>query len=460
MGNWQSVFWPRLLGYLVSAGVILLEAGTGRWQVWLLLGWLLSLPPSYLWLQRSPLRHGLNAAENLLVPLAALALGLPALLICALAFSLLLAQLSMGGLRRALTALGLMCTGLVPALALTGWPGWTGSPVAAIAAALSVALYALCLAALTHWQHRRLQRARQQLAGQARQHAELAERLARYLPPAVHRASFDAPDGTLQRSRRRWLTVCFMDLAGFTARTEHLDSEDVVSFLNELYALIAEAALKTGGTLDKFIGDAAMVFYGEPTSAGRSADAAACLQMAVEVRQRLAALQRNDDEHGRIAASLALRVGIHSGWCTVGTLGKRARLDYTVIGTTVNLASRLEALAAPDEILLSADTAALLTDQRHCLESLGETAVKGLSRPVETFRYRPELPRPLRWQRPGLQLELDPTRADLAELERLLEEVRGRCRQGLVPCHKARVDPVRGPGYGARRLRENATADG
>lgn len=426
MNDWQNVFWPRFLGYAASCIVILVETGVGRWEVWAFLGWLLSLPPALLWLRSPVLRRWLGWCENLLVPLTAFALALPGALIAALAFALLLGQLGMAGVRRAAVAALLMATGLIPAVLLAGWPVWVGSALAAGMAGIFVACYALYLAALANWQRRRLVAIRQRLAGQARRHAELADRLARYLPPAVYRVAFDQVAGPVQRSQRRWLTVCFIDLVGFTAKTEHLDSEDVVGFLDEFYALIADAAMTEGGTLDKFIGDAAMVFFGEPQSDGREADAAACLRMALQIRRRFAVLQRAHG-HGRIAAALALRMGMHSGWCTVGSIGKEARLEYTIIGTTVNLASRLEAAAAPDEIRLSAETAGLLVDQQHCLESLGLSEIRGFSRPVRTFRYVAAATRPLRWQRPGLQLELDPGKVEVSDLEQLLSELRGLC---------------------------------
>ena len=127
-----------------------------------------------------------------------------------------------------------------------------------------------------------------------------------------------------------------------------------------------------------------MIFFGDPETRGVKEDALACVEMAVAMRRKMAELQANWRDSG-IAKPLRCRIGINTGFCTVGNFGSEDRMDYTIIGSGVNLASRLESAASPGEILISYETYANVKDEIHC-EEFGDITVKGISHPVETYQ--------------------------------------------------------------------------
>ncbi|HQQ74588.1 MAG TPA: adenylate/guanylate cyclase domain-containing protein, partial [Pseudomonadales bacterium] len=150
-------------------------------------------------------------------------------------------------------------------------------------------------------------------------------------------------------------------------------------YLNEMSQIIH----KYGGTIDKFIGDAIMVFYGDPVSRGAQADCLACVSMAIEMKKHMRIMQQHWANQ-KIETPLEIRMGINTGYCTVGNFGTEQRLDYTVLGTEVNLASRLETAAPPGEILVSYETYMLIKDVILC-EDKGAINVKGFSQPVRVY---------------------------------------------------------------------------
>ena len=419
----KTVLLPRIAAYLGCCLLVLLEADAGRLPVWLFLGWLLALP-GLTWVELSPpTARVLATAENVLVPVGALALGLPGILIAALCFTLLLGHCNVGGLREGLRALATLTLALAFSVILVSWPDWRGGAAGEIGALALVVVFALAAALLSHRQKAMLEQAQEEISRRAERHAALAERLARYLPPAVHRVAFEQESGTVSGCHRRWLTVCFADLAGFTALTDVAESEEVVAMLDDFYTAMAEAALARGGTLDKFIGDAVMVFFGEPASQGRQQDAQACVAMAADMQARFASL-RQRWLGGGISRELGLRIGVHSGWCTVGSFGKSARMEYTVIGATVNAASRLESAAAPGQVLLSRNTWLLLGPAVRQCRRLGPITAKGFAQPIEVFEYigPTEAREPMRWQGDGFAVQMDPEAADPIQIRRVLAE--------------------------------------
>jgi len=166
-----------------------------------------------------------------------------------------------------------------------------------------------------------------------------------------------------------------------------------------------------------------MVFFGEPASQGRDRDAQACIAMAADMQARFARL-RQRWLGGGISRDLGLRIGVHSGWCTVGSFGKSARMEYTVIGATVNAASRLESAAVPGQVLLSRNTWLLLGREVHQCRRLGPITAKGFAKPIEVFEYTStiEAREPLRWQGDGFTVQMDPGAADPAQMRRVLAE--------------------------------------
>jgi class 3 adenylate cyclase len=147
---------------------------------------------------------------------------------------------------------------------------------------------------------------------------------------------------------------------------------------------MSQIALEHGGTIDKYVGDAILIFFGDPETKGVKEDALACVEMAVAMRKRMQELAAVWRESG-IEKPLQCRIGINTGFCTVGNFGSEDRMDYTIIGGGVNLASRLESAAAPGEIYISFETYAQIKDEFHC-EKRGQINVKGISYPVETYQ--------------------------------------------------------------------------
>ncbi len=212
---------------------------------------------------------------------------------------------------------------------------------------------------------------------------QLSNQLAKYLSPQVYDSIFSGKQEVRLISSRKKLTVFFSDIAGFTETADRLESEELTQILNHYLTEMSQIALAHGATIDKYVGDAILIFFGDPETRGVKEDAVACVKMAVAMRQRMRELQDLWRKSG-IEKPLQVRMGIHTGYCTVGNFGSEDRLDYTIIGGAVNIASRLETLAAPGEILISYETFAHVNTKIPC-EQRGETEVKGIAYPVATY---------------------------------------------------------------------------
>jgi PAS domain S-box-containing protein len=213
--------------------------------------------------------------------------------------------------------------------------------------------------------------------------ADLSSKLARYLAPQVYESIFTGQQDVKIVSTRKKLTVCFSDLVGFTELTDNMESEDLTQLLNHYLTEMSKIALQYGATIDKYVGDAIVMFFGDPATLGVKSDALACVRMAIAMQQRVAQLAEEWRNSG-IAVPLRCRIGIHSGYCTVGNFGSEDRMDYTMVGGTVNLASRLEHEAPPGGILISFETYAHVKDEVRC-EARGHVQVKGIAQPVATY---------------------------------------------------------------------------
>jgi class 3 adenylate cyclase len=216
-----------------------------------------------------------------------------------------------------------------------------------------------------------------------RQLEGLSTQLSKYLSPQLYQSIFTGNKAVARASSRKKLTIFFSDLCSFTNIVENLESEDVAEMLNLYLGTMTEIALKYGATVDKYIGDAVMLFFGDPESRGVKEDAVACLNMAMEMQTTLKGMSDNWHRYG-LQEPLRMRIGIATGFCTVGNFGSDARLEYTCVGAGVNLASRLETAADPDDILMSFDTYSLVSDRIPCQE-LETINVKGIG-PVRTFK--------------------------------------------------------------------------
>lgn len=189
-------------------------------------------------------------------------------------------------------------------------------------------------------------------AGAARrERRRLEEVFGRYLAPEVFAELLRRPDRPALTGERVHLAVLFADLRGFTAFSAGCPPEEAVETLNAYLRIMVDAVQARRGTVDKFLGDGIMAFFGAPLPAGNPS--AAALEAARDLMARTAELGRSLAERGR--AALKVGIGLASGEALVGSVGTDARSDYTAIGNPVNLASRLEGLAGPGEILVAAD---------------------------------------------------------------------------------------------------------
>jgi len=206
--------------------------------------------------------------------------------------------------------------------------------------------------------------------------------ISKYLSPTLRKAISSGKDVKLETQRKQ-LTVFFSDIKGFSELSEEMEADALTKLLNNYLTEMSEIALKHGGTIDKFIGDAIMVFFGDPSTKGPKADCVAAVSMAIAMKKHMKELQQQWLNQG-IQKPLEIRMGINTGFCTVGNFGTENRLDYTLLGTEVNLASRLESAAEPGEILISHESYSLVKDLIMCRDK-GEIQVKGYQQPVRVY---------------------------------------------------------------------------
>ena len=211
----------------------------------------------------------------------------------------------------------------------------------------------------------------------------ISAKLAKYLPAQVHKGIFEGRAEADATTRRKKLTIFFSDIKDFTAAAERMQPEELTTLLNEYFTEMAAIAHLHGGTVDKFIGDAMLVFFGDPETNGERNDALACLTMAMEMQRRLEQLNAAWRRRG-IGQPFRARMGVNTGYCNVGNFGSQDRLDYTIIGAEANLAARLQANAEPGQIMLSFETYALVRDQIRA-RALPPIQMKGIAREVVPY---------------------------------------------------------------------------
>jgi len=179
---------------------------------------------------------------------------------------------------------------------------------------------------------------------------------------------------------RRTVTVLFADVVGFTPLTESHSPEHIVAILNELFTFLTEIVFRHGGTIDKFMGDCVMAVFGAPYT--HEDDALRAVSAAEEMMQWLEignAKWKND-----LGAELEMGIGINTGIAVAGNIGSEKRMEYTVIGDTINIAARLEGLARPGQILMTRETMEAVEEEFDC-ESLGFFPITGHKEEIEIF---------------------------------------------------------------------------
>jgi class 3 adenylate cyclase len=205
------------------------------------------------------------------------------------------------------------------------------------------------------------------------------EKIARFLPRNVAEMILSGEHDEFLKGHRKEISVVFIDLRGFTAFVENSDPEDVMTILREYQTAMGHLVSEYGGTLERFIGDAVMVYFNDPLPCPNHAQQA--VRMAIAMRQAIAALQ---EEWERRGIQLGAGIGIATGYATIGAVGFEDRLDYAAIGSVTNLAARLCSEAEHGQILLSERVRYLVND--HILtEPVGNLTLKGFHKPVLTY---------------------------------------------------------------------------
>ncbi len=205
----------------------------------------------------------------------------------------------------------------------------------------------------------------------------------RFMPEYVVRQLLERPDSFKLGGVNQTITVLFADIRGFTALSEHENPEKVVGLLNRFFSAMSEIIFAHGGTLDKYTGDGLMAIFGAPTATPE--DAKNALKSAVTMQKRLLTL--NEQLRAEGYGQIAVGIGLHTGEATVGYIGSEQRSEYTAIGDTVNLASRLESNAEGGQILISEATAKA-SENIFPLINHAPLIVKNRLQPVSLFEVK------------------------------------------------------------------------
>lgn len=237
-----------------------------------------------------------------------------------------------------------------------------------------------------YYQHRRLN-----ILGQQRQHYHnqmtryiaFANQLSRYAPLQLWQSIMRGEAEAKIEYKRKKLTIFFSDIQGFTELSESLIPDDLAFLLNDYLSHMTEIAKQYEATVDKFMGDAILIFFGDPNSQGVEQDAKSCVEMAIAMRQQMKLLRERWKKMGYPA--LHIRMGISTGYCHVGNYGASHRMAYTIVGRDVNLAARLQSAAEVDEILIADDTHQLIKNEFQCVPKV-PIYLKGIQGPVKTWQ--------------------------------------------------------------------------
>jgi class 3 adenylate cyclase len=264
----------------------------------------------------------------------------------------------------------------------------------------------------------------------------LSTKLSKYLSPQVYESIFSGKSNVLLATDRKKLTVFFSDIKDFTDTTDDLEPEDLTILLNDYLTEMSDIAFEHGGTVDKFIGDAILIFFGDPETKGVKEDALACVRMAVAMQRRMVDLRAKWHDLG-LRRGFHKRIGINTGYCNVGNFGSQHRMDYTIIGGEVNIAARMEGITKPDGVTLTGETYALVKDHFDAV-ALDPVRVKGIAREMRPYALRGIFDdedaekRVIRVEKEAFRIFVDVTRLDGAgrqEAAQQLDKLAARLRQ-------------------------------
>ncbi len=211
-------------------------------------------------------------------------------------------------------------------------------------------------------------------------------RLTPYFAPSVMEKILASPE-MLTNVAKKELTILFSDIVGFTAWSSHKEAQEIHETLNRYFQEMSAIVFAYEGTIDKFMGDGMLAFFGDPTP--QKDHAKRGVQAAIAMQQKVWELKKEWQMTGGM--KIRIRIGLHCGEVVVGNMGSIERMDYTVIGSHVNLAQRLESNCAPDRILISQEVYDKLDDY-YVTTSNGKIEAKGFPEPVKVYyvnRYQP-----------------------------------------------------------------------
>jgi class 3 adenylate cyclase len=261
----------------------------------------------------------------------------------------------------------------------------------------------------------------------------LSTKLSKYLSPQIYNSIFTGAQSVVIESSRKKLTIFFSDVVNFTETTDKLESEELTNLLNHYLTEMSKIALEYGATIDKYIGDAIMAFFGDPESKGVKEDAVACVRMAIAMLRRMHELRLEWRELGA-ERPFQLRIGINTGYCTVGNFGSADRMDYTIIGNMVNMTARLQSHAEVDSILVGHETYSLVKDVV-AAEEQTPIKVKGFAEPIRCYKVLGlyddlvRVGQVIREEHEGFKFMLDLKKQDkqkaISTLEAILARLRG-----------------------------------
>lgn len=239
----------------------------------------------------------------------------------------------------------------------------------------------------------------------------LTENLSRFVPQTVVKALMQDGQDDLVRLKRQEITVFFSDIVGFTSLTERLEPEQLAMIMSDYFTKMSEICDKWGGTLDQFIGDAIIIFFGAPESTGTKNDAAKAIGMTLEMSEALHLLRQSWSQQG-LNLDFQVRMGLSTGFSHVGNFGAADRLHYTALGNVVNEAARIQELGKAGQILLSQDTYAHIKDNYDCNE-YDKVTLKGYSHKLTLYElslqqktWQSQL---ITHEQTGFQMHLDPS---------------------------------------------------
>ncbi len=221
------------------------------------------------------------------------------------------------------------------------------------------------------------------------QELEKRHQLDRYLAPQIVESVLAGREEIISGRKRLLITVFFSDLKDFALLADTMDPAKLALLLNEYLSAMAEIAFGFGGTLDKFIGDAVMVIFGAPFDSDPGMQVSQCVRMALAMHGRTKTLNQEWIEKGLLTSGLISRMGVHIGEATVGSFGSDNRVEYTAIGRSVNLASRLEKYCTPGRVLVSAECWRYLSNAFRA-EVRSSIQVKGFAEPVDAYEIDAE----------------------------------------------------------------------